>query len=297
MRLYSLVMAFLLVGVSFSSLRGQDYERQADELRSVMRRYGKWEVHMMDEGLAVVWTSLCRPITNLSIFSGFHVCYLAGEARVDDLFPLRSLPLWKLHLWNTNVTNVDVLAQIPSLREVSLFSERLNDLSALKGLKLISLDLSCGVTNLDFMKGMPLKNVGLYACSNLAEISAIASVTNLRSLELRNTKVADLSPLKNLNLRWLDISGTAVTNLSPLNGMPLKTFFMDDTSVQDLKPLAGMPLEWISLKRTPVTDLSPLLDSPITSISVDWAAIKIGRELKEKVDTRGAKIYGGATIP
>jgi len=76
----------------------------------------------------------------------------------------------------------------------------------------------------------------------LKDIGPIFEHRQLTSLNLRNTGVADLSPLQYLPLNRLNLQNTNVTELRPLNRMSLEQVDLRGTPVADLSPLAGQPL-------------------------------------------------------
>lgn len=87
-------------------------------------------------------------------------------------------------------------------------------------------------------------------------------------VELHDSGVADLSPLRGLPIRRLGISGLPVTDLSPLAGMPLEELTAEGTPVADLAPLAGAPLAGLYLRETKVADLTPVSGAPIEQLNV-----------------------------
>lgn len=96
----------------------------------------------------------------------------------------------------------------------------------------------------------------------------------IRAINLQNTNVTDLSPLKGLKLVSLDLLGTRVKDLSPLKGMPLKELYAEKTQVSDLTPLAGMPLTKLHLGETPVRDLKPLAGMTLEELNLNGAEIE-----------------------
>ena len=70
-------------------------------------------------------------------------------------------------------------------------------------------------------------------------------------LNLDNTNVSDLTPLKGMPLKVLWLINTNVSDLTPLKGMPLEELDLVNTNISDLTPLKGMPLEWLDLAGTP----------------------------------------------
>ncbi|RMG40205.1 MAG: leucine-rich repeat domain-containing protein [Planctomycetota bacterium] len=90
----------------------------------------------------------------------------------------------------------------------------------------------------------------------------------IRSLDLYQSGVTDITPLKGLPLRALDLTGLPVEDLSPLEGMPLRVLILEGTRVRNLTPLKGMALEVLKLQSTPVTDLSPIYGMPLRELNL-----------------------------
>jgi hypothetical protein len=91
----------------------------------------------------------------------------------------------------------------------------------------------------------------------------IAEFDGLRSLDLDNTRIHDLTPLAGLaGLQGLSLNQTAVQDLTPLAGLAgLQWLSLDQTAVQDLTPLAGLAgLRELFLDGTQVVDLRPIRD-------------------------------------
>ena len=134
--------------------------------------------------------------------------------------------------------------------------------------------------------------VDLYLEDNaaLADVSPLASLTNLQELELSFTSITDVSPLLSLtNLNWLGLSNTSITDagvasltsLTKLTNLHLSSTSITDAGVASLTSLttlqelslsftsitdAGVAsltsltnLQELSLNGTSITDVSPLL--------------------------------------
>ena len=93
----------------------------------------------------------------------------------------------------------------------------------------------------------------------------------LLSLDLGDTKIADLSPLAGMPLGELNLTNcTSATDLAPLRGMPLVRLVLDNALVTSVEPLRGMKsLDTLQLHGTPVTDLSPLEGLQIHHLNLD----------------------------
>lgn len=121
--------------------------------------------------------------------------------KLEDLSPLRGLPLKSLHCGRTRVA----------------------DLTPLKGMPLETLDCSDSqVRDLSPLSGMPLRHLGVQS-TRVVDLSPLKELP-LISLNCSNTTVTDFSPLKNLRLEALICDHTHVADLSPLRDMPLRTF-------------------------------------------------------------------------
>ena len=67
-----------------------------------------------------------------------------------------------------------------------------------------------------------LRTLRVCATDSVADFSPVAACTNLESLDLFNTALADLSILKGMKLHTLVVGRTAVSDLTVLAGMPLE---------------------------------------------------------------------------
>jgi Leucine-rich repeat (LRR) protein len=88
-------------------------------------------------------------------------------------------------------------------------------------------------------------------------------------LNLSQTDIVDLSPLRGAKITHLDISHTRVADLGPLEGMKLVGLWLHNSDVSDLAPLKGMPLESLSLWGCKaVVDLSPISQSDLSDLCI-----------------------------
>ncbi|MGQ0501832.1 MAG: NACHT domain-containing protein [Panacagrimonas sp.] len=109
--------------------------------------------------------------------------------------------------------------------------------------------------------------------TGITDLSPLASMASLQSLDLTETPVTDLTPLAGMaSLQSLNLTETPVTDLSPLAGMAsLQSLKLWGTPVTDLSPLVGMTsLQSLKLWGTPVTDLSPLAGMASLQTLVLW---------------------------
>ncbi|MCA1972334.1 MAG: TIR domain-containing protein, partial [Caenispirillum sp.] len=108
-----------------------------------------------------------------------------------------------------------------------------------------------------------LKALQTLDCSytQVADLTPLAGLDALQNLSCSGTMVADLTPLAGLGaLQDLDCSGTMVADLTPLAGLgALQDLDCSYTQVADLTPLAGLkPLQNLDCSHTEVADLTPL---------------------------------------
>ena len=97
--------------------------------------------------------------------------------------------------------------------------------------------------------------------TSLTDLSPLKGLSLLKELSVRGTSVNDLSPLSGLTaLRELSVTDTQVSDLSPLKDLTaLKELSFSYTQVNDLSPLKGLKkLTELAFHNTQVSDLSPL---------------------------------------
>ncbi|MEZ6129672.1 MAG: hypothetical protein R3C59_13400 [Planctomycetaceae bacterium] len=151
---------------------------------------------------------------------------------------------------------------------------RANDLAKFKrvGNDIVEAELfQAGVDDLSALKGLPLRSLDL-GMNNVSDISALAGMP-LKRLILENTQVADLSVLKGMPLEVLQLQNTKVTDLSVLEGMPLKELNLLALPVDDVTAFASLPLQSLWLNQTQVKDLSPLKGKSLVSLDVEGTQV------------------------
>lgn len=169
------------------------------------------------------------------------------------------------------------------------------------------------------LRALPtLTSVRFNHCFQLEDISPLEEMDQLKELEIFQTNVSDLTPLKGkpltrlmigysyvndlrplegMKLEYLDAHVSHFTSLKPLAGMPLTTLMLNGTKVDDLSPLKGMKLKVLNVYGTPVKDLSPLTGMPIELLRIggtkasDYSVLKemplkdLGLDFKPERDT------------
>lgn len=141
---------------------------------------------------------------------------------------------------------------------------------------------------LNFNQGVP-SEVDLSSQSAVRYLHPLQSFPISR-LNIRDTPVKDLSPLKGLPLQvlecgslWLyqERSRYPLSDLTPLQGMPLTRLDLSMTSVSELSPLRRLPLKFLSIQATKVTDLTPLAGVPLAEFNCSMTEVRDLTPLKD----------------
>ena len=153
----------------------------------------------------------------------------------------KELHVRSLFLAQTQVSDLELLAQLRGLKTLDLSQTQVSDLELLAQLTALRfLDLSQ---------------------TQVSDLEPLAQLTALRFLDLSQTRVSDLEPLAQLTaLQFLYLRQTQVSDLGPLAQLTaLESLYLSQTQVSDLEPLAQLTaLESLSLWRTQISDIGPL---------------------------------------
>lgn len=240
-------------------------------------------------------------LEDLKYFTGLEELALDLQ-NVEDLSGLENLPLKKLSLIRNNITDVSVLAQIPTLEYIQLsnnpvesldgienlknlktlyvMSTNISDLTPIKDCPLVS--LSCSYTNVqDFSFLSSLTSLKNFYASHLSEetIQYINTLTSLRELTLMDSQLKTLTQLSNLKmLNSLDVTGCLL--LENLDGIEVFTklnyLAFTSTNISDVTPIKELPtIRTIEPSYSPIEDFTPLNDCPLLD------TMYIDRELAE----------------
>ena len=110
-----------------------------------------------------------------------------------------------------------------------------------------------------------LTSLDIRSSSNVSDISALANLTELETLNLPSDDVSDISALANLTkLKRLNLRFTDVSDVSPLQNLTnLEDLRLGHTDVSDISALANLTkLEVLGLSYTDVSDISALVNLP-----------------------------------
>ena len=108
--------------------------------------------------------------------------------------------------------------------------------------------------------------------NQIADISPLGSLTSLVRLNLANNSVSNLSPLANLvSLKTLDLFSNKVKSVVPLSGLRnLKQLILTHNRIEDINPLSELTnLRTLWIKGNPIRDLSPLARLNLTDLKYD----------------------------
>ncbi len=150
---------------------------------------------------------------------------------------------------------VKQVAALPAEKQVEVVIARLKELNPGFDGKVVQVIQDGVVRRLEF------------STEEVTDVSPVRALTGLRVLganlqvgsgDWTKSRLADISPLKDLQLTALYLEGAPVSDLSPLRAMPLTALNLHYTKVSDLSPLKGAPLTDFNCAETAVADLSPL---------------------------------------
>jgi Leucine-rich repeat (LRR) protein/tRNA A-37 threonylcarbamoyl transferase component Bud32 len=115
-----------------------------------------------------------------------------------------------------------------------------------------------------------LKKIGFHDCFNLNDISPLQAVATLENVELFQTRVSDLAPLRGKQLSSFVCCYCPVTDLNPLKGMPLTHLKISRSQIADISPLRGMPLRQLDCHASQITDFAVLKELPLEILDVSY---------------------------
>lgn len=206
-------------------------------------------------------------LTDLSCLEGLPIERLSLKMNnITDIEPIADNPsLELLDLSYNPLENIDVLEQAENLREVKFNETSIHNIDALNKEKIKSLDI-CFTRIEDLSEVTKFKNLEKLFVSNAdaEEIKMINTMKKLQLLGLYESEIKKLSELSALsNLYCLDVGASAqLEDLSGLeNFRQLSYLGIADTNVTDLSLVSHADqLEMLDITGTPLTDFSFLLD-------------------------------------
>ena len=195
----------------------------------------------------------CPLLTQFLISCGTSLC---------DISPLGQCSHLKhIFLMNTVlVTDLSFLVHLPHLQhlllaithpelESKLCDENLTPIGSCSNLQMLGLCNQKHITNLSFISNCnKLQDIAISCCDNLSDISSICLCPDLKKLDITQSSVMDLSPLRDLNkltklTAYRMLKGFSVKDLSHCEGLS-QLYLTDDTEgVEEVKEKLGERLK------------------------------------------------------
>ncbi|MCA9034272.1 MAG: hypothetical protein KDA91_04025 [Planctomycetaceae bacterium] len=189
-----------------------------------------------------------------------------GMTDVSDISPLEGMPLKELVLENTPVADISVLKGM-QLEVVKLQNTKITDLTVLHGMPIRQLNLlGLEVNDLSPFHDMPLETLWAPR-TKIADLSPLAGM-KLQSLDIQATDVRSLEPLAAMTtLRRLNIADTPVTDLTPLKDLKLERLtFSPERITAGIDVIRNMPS---------LAELQPTVETPIKAADF-WQRYDLG---------------------
>lgn len=162
----------------------------------------------------------------------------------------------EISLCGAELGTLDGFEKFTQAENLGLCSNGISDLAPLGLVKLRELNLESNrIHNLSYLKGLTGLNVLLLSENQISDLTPLAGLTHLIALSLNQNQVADLAPLSGLTLLSdLSLEKNQITDLSALAGMnKLKHLYLADNQVRDLSALKGMDsLQTLDLTGNPL---------------------------------------------
>ena len=259
-----------LAGTPVKSLNlvADDYGTQPDKMAGLAQLTSLEELEMQNNDLTTV-----PPVTNLPKLSYLGI---AGNklTSVQGLAGMHQLTALKVG--SNQLTDYTPIASLTNLTTLSIGNNRSNDISMLRSL--VNLQEATfsqmGLTNnaVEVFSYMPkLVTLSIDFNDQISDLTPLAGLRQLQSLNFSKDQVADLTPLKQLtNLTDLSLSNAQVANLAPLAGLTkLTSLNLLRNHVSDLSPLQNLQrLSYLNAKYQSVTNAAIGLKSGETTATV-----------------------------
>lgn len=213
---------------------------------------------------------------------------LADNPKLTSIRPLRNVPLIRLDLSGTGVTDLSATAAMPlewlsvagtpvanlsplkdkRLRYLDIANTKVEDLSVLRGMPLHTLILN-GIRKLDpeVIGALPLKNVRI-------DGAQMVYIDEILRLPLDEFGIVDASQkllpkISALKLNSLYLHGRDVEDLSALNGIQVKSLTLDSARVRDFSPLRSLALDQLRIVNSFIKDIQFVKDLPLVELQLE----------------------------
>ena len=216
---------------------------------------------------------------------------------LDFLLSSDRLKILDLTGCSLKTENLEVLASLPSLRELVLAETGLSSIAGLQNVtELTKLDLhSNTVRNLEILSGMPqLRQLNL-SHNAITDLSALSALKDLDRLDISFNAVTSLAPLAScIKLTQIEAGNNQITSLEGVAGLNLLTYLgVDYNQLTDLSPIAPMTqLVTLKFSYNQVADLSPL--SEMTALDALYFSHNLVEALPAWPDGGDLRIIDGS---
>lgn len=205
-------------------------------------------------------------LTNLNIFSAFNcqitdisklnkltnmLVFKVGNNNISDISVVGnftkltqlSVAKYDTETYTGEITNIDVLRNLPNLNYLVLKGNSISDISPLENL-----------TNLVFLE---------IDSNKVTDISKLGNLVNLTHLNIANNKISDISVLSNFTkLEWLSLNSNPIKDgdLTSLSGLTnLIELGLNSNGISNILPLKSLTnLTYINLNNNNLTDITAL---------------------------------------
>lgn len=163
-------------------------------------------------------------VTDLSPIKGMPLKTLILEnTTIDDISVVKGMQLEILQLQNTKVADLSPIAGMP-IRQLNLLSVPIDDLTAVAELPLQSLWVPrTGIKDIKPLKGKMMVSLDIQA-TEVDSLEPLAGMTSLERLNIAETKITDLTPLKGTQLTRITLTPQNITaGMEILRSMPSLT--------------------------------------------------------------------------
>ncbi|MCH7989452.1 MAG: hypothetical protein IID46_09955 [Planctomycetes bacterium] len=143
------------------------------------------------------------PVSDISVLDGMPLKKLAlSETPVSDISVLKGMPLEELYLMNSKVVDLSPLAD-SRIKKLNLLGTDVEDISPVAKMPLHTLWLNdTKVHDLSPLKGKSLESLDISG-TPVDDLSPLAQMGTLKRLNIADSNVKDLIPLKRLRLERL----------------------------------------------------------------------------------------------
>ena len=165
---------------------------------------------------------------------------------ISDISPLTELTqLRVLHLPDNNISDISPLTGLTKLQQLSINRNNISDISPLAGLTelILSWDILIYAKNLSELLPFAGRLEHLtFGHRNISDLSLLAELKNLVSLDLRNNNISDISPLAELiQLNSLNLQNNNISDVSPLAELTqLNSLNLQNNNISDVSSLVGL---------------------------------------------------------